>query len=247
MKGKKYIFFGGLPRTGSTLLSSILDQNPDIYAGPNSPVCQLMWDTLQIFQYDERCRDYPKPHIYNLMMSNIIRQYYSDRPETYIIDKCRTWGTKANLTMIKRFITNDIKIIYTIRPILEILSSFMILIRKNKIKINENKECDRIVKQVLIHTYDGIHNLEKDDNRKYVYFINYDEIVKDIAAVIKKIYSFLDIPFFQHDFNNIINKYHSNTEHNPELHKIRPIINKVSPKPEDILSDYIINKYKGIR
>ena len=38
------VFLAGLPRTGSTVLSAVLSQNPDIYAGTNSPVCQLMID-----------------------------------------------------------------------------------------------------------------------------------------------------------------------------------------------------------
>ena len=41
---KKFFFISGLPRTGSTLLSSILYQNPLIHAEGNSPLCQLMWD-----------------------------------------------------------------------------------------------------------------------------------------------------------------------------------------------------------
>jgi len=41
---KKFFFISGLPRTGSTLLSSILYQNPLIHAEGNSALCQLMWD-----------------------------------------------------------------------------------------------------------------------------------------------------------------------------------------------------------
>jgi len=40
---KKYYFMAGLPRAGGTLLKSIIDQNPDIYAGPVSPVIELMY------------------------------------------------------------------------------------------------------------------------------------------------------------------------------------------------------------
>jgi hypothetical protein len=41
---KNFVMMCGLPRTGSTLLSSILNQNPLIHAEGNSAVCQLMWD-----------------------------------------------------------------------------------------------------------------------------------------------------------------------------------------------------------
>ena len=45
MTDRQFYFISGLPRTGTTALCAVLSQNPDIYAGPNSPVCQLMWDT----------------------------------------------------------------------------------------------------------------------------------------------------------------------------------------------------------
>ena len=38
-----YYFMAGLPRAGGTLLKSIIDQNPEIYAGPVSPVIELMY------------------------------------------------------------------------------------------------------------------------------------------------------------------------------------------------------------
>ena len=44
---KQFVFLSGLPRTGSTLLSAILSQNPKIYSEGNSAVCQLMYDMQQ--------------------------------------------------------------------------------------------------------------------------------------------------------------------------------------------------------
>ncbi len=43
---KNFYFISGLPRTGSTLLSSILYQNPLIHTEGNSALCQLMWDIM---------------------------------------------------------------------------------------------------------------------------------------------------------------------------------------------------------
>ena len=36
MENQKMFFLSGLPRTGNTLLSAILNQNPDIYCTPIS-------------------------------------------------------------------------------------------------------------------------------------------------------------------------------------------------------------------
>ena len=40
---KTFYFMAGLPRSGSTLLSSILNQNPRFYSGPSSPVLGAMY------------------------------------------------------------------------------------------------------------------------------------------------------------------------------------------------------------
>ena len=41
---KTYHLLAGLPRSGNTLLSAILNQNPDIYSSPLSPITGMLWD-----------------------------------------------------------------------------------------------------------------------------------------------------------------------------------------------------------
>ena len=40
---KKIYYLAGLPRTGNTLLGSILNQNPKIKVSPNSILVELVW------------------------------------------------------------------------------------------------------------------------------------------------------------------------------------------------------------
>ena len=47
---KRIYYLAGLPRTGNTLLSSILNQNPKIHMTPNSMLCQMAWNIYQIKQ-----------------------------------------------------------------------------------------------------------------------------------------------------------------------------------------------------
>ena len=37
----------------ASLLSALLSQNPRIYAGGDSPMCQIMWDTY--LSYQDKC------------------------------------------------------------------------------------------------------------------------------------------------------------------------------------------------
>ena len=50
---KKYYFMAGLPRAGSTLLSSLLNQNPNLYSGPSSPVLGAMYTVHEHFLTNE--------------------------------------------------------------------------------------------------------------------------------------------------------------------------------------------------
>ena len=47
---QNYYFMAGLPRAGSTLLKSIIDQNPNVHTEPVSPVMELMYHTEEYFK-----------------------------------------------------------------------------------------------------------------------------------------------------------------------------------------------------
>ena len=47
---KTYYFMGGLPRTGITLLSALLNQNPDIYVGTTSPILGFLVEFDFVFR-----------------------------------------------------------------------------------------------------------------------------------------------------------------------------------------------------
>jgi hypothetical protein len=42
---QKLYFLVGLPRSGSTLLASLLNQHPDVFASPTSPLMDLLCQT----------------------------------------------------------------------------------------------------------------------------------------------------------------------------------------------------------
>lgn len=242
---KKYFFFSGMPRTGSNLLASILNQNPDIYFGHNSPVCSLMWNNQNFLTKDDLCVDNPKPDVYKHILENVIKQYYSDRKETYIIDKSRVWGAEVNLEMLKKYIKDDIKIICSIRPTLEILTSFIAL---EESVGNENINCTKIIDDLTIgldNEYSSIVNLKKEENSKLALFITYDDIVNNTELVIEKIYKFLEIAPFKHTFENLESKLiQHNKSYNENLHKVRPTIENISKDPYKVLPKDIIKKYK---
>jgi hypothetical protein len=65
--------------------------------------------------------------------------FYSHLDKPYIIDKNRNWGTSENLELAATFCDN-IKIIAPVRPILEVLASFV-----NLANTNSNNFIDKFV------------------------------------------------------------------------------------------------------
>ena len=75
---KQFYFMAGLPRAGSTLLSTLLNQNPRFHSGPSSPVLGAMFALHDNFQTNELYTGYPKPDQVNAMVGSVIKHWYSD-------------------------------------------------------------------------------------------------------------------------------------------------------------------------
>ena len=118
---KTYHFMAGLPRSGSTLLKSLIDQNPNIHTEPVSSVMELMYHTEQYFKTSEQYQGYPKPQNAHKIISSFIENQYYEREEEIIIDHCRAWPN--NIERIKTYITPNPKIICPVRDVVEVLTS----------------------------------------------------------------------------------------------------------------------------
>ena len=154
---KTYFFESGLPRSGSTLLSAILNQNPDLHCGAISPVLEVMYYTEQYFEGSEQALAYPKPDQHHKIISSVIDNYYSDRNEKYVIDKCRAWTN--NVDRIKKYITKTPKILCPVRDVLEILASFIEMIHPDIFK-----ETLYTLPEII----DNLYNLKAPDGTYYV-------------------------------------------------------------------------------
>lgn len=263
---KTYHFLAGLPRSGNTLLSAILNQNPDIYSSPLSPISQIMWDNIQSINANQNIKRINNYDFANQIIKNIIVNYYSKVDKSIIIDREKGWGTPANLNIIKNYITLKPKIIFTVRPVIEILTSFMTILPedsyldkamrdtgwwyKNYLTKNDNR-CDYLMSsnEQINKSLLSINEIIKFENKNIFHIVPYDEIVNKPEDTLKGIYKFLKIPSYKHNFNNIIKLEKDNDEifgQPSNFHDIRPKLSKVSKKPEDVLSDYVLNKYGNI-
>ena len=265
MKTKKYFFLGGLTRSGGTLLTAILNQNPDIHVSEVSPICDLTYKVNQLFDCSTEYQACPFEDRRIRVLRSIIDNYYYDIDAKYIIDKQHSWSTEYNLSMIKTLYTDNVKIICNVRDILEILSSYINLLEKNKNNFNfidreilqyglsnidNDMRCDWLMSKhgTLKNQLTSLeYCMQYDENT--VRFLEYNDLVNEPKKQIEKIYNFLEIDSFNHNFNNI--EYNSTSRDSevygvPNLHKVRSQIKRTSPKVEEVLSKKIIQKYKNL-
>jgi sulfotransferase len=265
---KNFHFLSGLPRSGSTLLSSILNQNPDIYSGPNSPMCGMMFNLEQSILASEQYRAYAKPEVMPSTIMGVLHNYYLDRTESIILDKSREWAIQEHFNVLLRNMNEDPKVVLTVRNITDILASFIYMIYQNPQSLSfidqeiqarqefnfyrpiDDIRCDHLMrpKGLIDNALYGIAFSGLEENKEYFHIIEYEDLVNNTKKTIDGVYEFLGLESYNHDFTNIINVV-------PEddrvyglrgLHHVRSEISRREIKKEEILSPYVLNKYSGL-
>lgn len=261
---KQYYFLAGFPRSGNTLLSSILNQNEQVYCSPLSPVQNILRNFDENVFKNENTLRLENTDSVDSVGKNIIENYYATIAKPIIIDREKLWADHENLRMIKKYITPNPKIIFTIRPVIEILTSFINILSenidkgmkennwcyKNYLSKNDNR-CEYLMrpKGPIDSAITAINEIIKPENKNIFCIINYDDIVYSPQQTMDVVYNFLELPKYNHNFNKIIKLEKDNDKvigYPENLHEVRPTLKKISKNPKDVLSDYIINKYSNI-
>jgi sulfotransferase len=258
---KTFFFMAGLPRSGSTVLSAILNQNPNIYVTPSVDTSFLILALHKTSQVSETYHSGFAPEGYRNIMAKLPEAFYEHIDKPYIIDKNRNWGTPENIEVAELFAQN-VKIICPVRPILEILASFV-----NLAETNPNNFIDKFVPNYPVSQFrpkndarcDAMmaanHHIETNilsiassldpRHKGKFHFVAYADLVSKPEKVIEAIYDFLGIPKFEHTFENLKWSLMPNEAQVfgiPSMHKIRSKIDE-SKTNTSILSEYVHKKY----
>ena len=256
----------GLPRSGSTLLSSILNQNPRFYSGPSSPVLGAMFAVEQDFMGNELYHGYPKPDQVREIIGNIPHHFYSDVQQPVVFDKNRAWT--ARVPYIEGYIGEQAKILVPVRRIDEILTSILTMIHRNPFQ--EGQPRINFIDEQLIKTDIPINDLNRcmyllggggivyeslnaimmgfqQNVRDKMHFVDYNDLVDNPEKIMEDIYDFIGEEFYDHDFGSISNIHREDdliTYGLSDMHQVRSKVKKTSPPPASILPEEIIDIYE---
>jgi len=213
---KHFHFVTGLPRSGSTLLCNILNQNPRFHASATSGVQRLLanvrdeWN--KITEFGAVRNESAKLRV----LRSILLSFYADIDKSVIFDKHRFWPSKFE--MVNALLGEPAKMLVTVRDIRDVLASFERLWRAESATGQINKERDfqneyltapgRI--NVLMKSNQTVgksYNIIKDalfrGHGQQMYFVVYEELVQNPSEIMKGIYAFLGEELYTHDFKNV--------------------------------------------
>ena len=244
-----------MQRSGSTLLACLLNQNPQIFATKTSPLLDILSSCGKALDqvYEQYTFDYNEKN--NNLILGILNSYHSNEDRPIIVDKHRGWVAAINL--IKD--VHQPKIICTNRSVPEVIASFIQLMDKNNslnnsidkslrnsgLPISITNRADYIFHNFVNYPREAIiSSLEK--NRDYIHIVEYNDIVNDPEKTMSKIYNFLDIENFKHNFNSIENTCEEQKDLAwgiENLHVIRDKLQKTSTPPEKVLGKELTEYY----
>jgi hypothetical protein len=193
---KKYYYLVGLPRSGNTLLSSILNQNSQISVTANSIFPSILWNLHKEKENNLIFSNFPDYSSYDNMMKGLVDNYYKDWSSSIIIDRA-AWGSKNNLMLIEKYCPNKPKFIVLLRSVTEVLASFIKWSQENPINfINSEtnnasveEKCDFLmqphlqISQELISAY----NLYNKEDKNDTLFITYNNLISNTEEQLDKI------------------------------------------------------------
>lgn len=258
MTNKVYHFLSGLPRSGSTVLSSILNQNPEVYVTPTSPMLNVAVKMQEAWREDPTVKaNYFEQQINDLTRA-ILPAFWQHRPEPIIIDKGRGWS--KNVPNASALFDKKIKLVSVERDLPSIMASWLSLIHKQPgcyvdqvlqrrgFPVNDENRMGEMWFNMVKDCMEGIQQMRKEATGQFI-VIKYDELINDPKNSLKKIESFLELPEFEYDFENIKNDTMDDdliAWGFEGLHTIRPKLEKASKDPREILGDELYRRFAEI-
>ena len=227
-------FISGLPRSGSTLLSAILSQNPRFHAGMSSPVAGMF--TTMLGELSERnefsvfINDAQRQRVLHGLFAN----YYDGEVDTEVVfDTSRAWCTR--LPALKTLFP-DARVIACVRDTAWIVDSIERLIRNNTFQpssIFNYQPGGTVYSRVeglvngdgmVGYAYNALKEAYFGEDSSNLMLLQYDTLANDPARALAAVYDFIGEPLYAHDFERVSfdDKGFDKRAGTPGLHHVRP-------------------------
>ena len=249
-------FISGLPRSGSTLLSAILKQNPRFTAGISSPVGNLINATLPQMSGSSELAVFFDQEKRQRILRGLFTGYYGALSDDCVVfDTNRQWTTR--MAMLDRLFPGS-RVICCVRDIGWIFDSFERAIRNNPLhmsRLGGEKPVSTVYGRtenfmntdhgIVGFPWSGLREAWFSEYAQNLIMVPYDRLAGDPVATIKALYEILEEPLFAHRFDDVEyeeEKFDAQAG-TPNLHKVRK--NVTLDEREPVIPPDLFQKYAG--
>ena len=247
-----------LPRSGNTLFASLINQNPNVVCTANSITLEIMKD-LYLLKQTDVFQNFPDHRSIDNVMDSVYDLYYKHWSQQYIIDRSPVM-TPGNLVVMQRHFKQPIKCIIIWRDLMDVLASYIKWFENEPTAFPNKYGCSNIEQKLrMLMNKDGaiakdltaIQNALKPENKHMCHFLKYDELVNDTEHQLNKIYDFLEIPRFKHNFQSLTQfkvngMAYDDTIVGNKMHTIKTNIRKENNPYKAMIPASIIREYGHI-
>tara|TARA_R110000796_G_scaffold202811_1_gene319099 strand:+ start:115 stop:930 length:816 start_codon:yes stop_codon:yes gene_type:complete len=199
----------GLPRSGSTLLASMLSQHPDIHVEGTSALCDLLNGVCGVCDtpslgYDNLHASGRYKEVKRKSVQSIYSSYYGDVQKKFVLDRSRGWSHINNLDIVRDYVNPNPKTIVLIRPIDEIVSSFSALLLRAGEDHNIYDELLESNTVPIMVPYNFVRIAAFSRDPAYL-FLTYKELVENTTETLDKVFYHFGLPPAEIDFGHLSN------------------------------------------
>jgi sulfotransferase len=207
----EFHFISGLPRSGSTLLASILCQNPEFIASIQTPVGYAITTLQQAIGHDNEGASFITPEQRADMLRAVFHAYYKGAPRV-VFDNNRRWT--ANMPLLMELFP-ECKVICCVRAPAAIIDSLEYLREKDPLGTGAI-----LNGQTNLNIYDRVRMYMKPDavfgfaynslreafygpHKNRLLLITYDDLARFPVDIMRDLHLALELEPFAYDFDNI--------------------------------------------
>ena len=258
-RAKQIYFLCAMPRSGNTLFTSIMNQNPEIAVTANSITLEIMKE-LFLLKKTDTFQNFPDEQSLDNVMDEVYNLYYKHWNYKIIIDRGPVC-TPGNLKVMQKHFKQPIRCVVLVRDLLDVLASYIQWFETEPTAFPNKYGCKNIEEKLSkIMNKNGAVAKELMSiqyllqHPEMAVFVKYNDLVVNPEKEIRKVYTFLNLPYFSHRFTDLNQVKVNGISYNDtivgnNMHTIKTdkIISMDNSKYKNMIPERFVKEYGHIR
>jgi sulfotransferase len=150
------------------------------------------------------------------VLRGILESFYADSEKPVIFDKCRGW--LSLLEMAESVLGHKAKVLVPVRDVRDVLASFEKLWRETSKTKQVGQEAANYFKFQTVEgrtetwlsadqpvglAYNRVQDAIRRGFTDRMFLVDFDDLTRHPGETMRKIYAFLEEPYFSHNFNHV--------------------------------------------